>query len=286
MRSPVPLTIAGLDAHVRELDELGYTLVRSQLEPEALPELRDIAQRASDDYVAAWRGGLDLTTVSIVDTPEKTRRFDRDPNARGAHLWGDAALVLLDHDAIHALAARAMGRYGLHDMVANTLRPEPDRPFMFHRDFAPGFTPERRHAYLWCFFLIDGFTAANGSTWVVPGTHAFGPGEDEPLAAEPRTVADPYPGRKLQIIGAAGDLMVVNPAILHSGGINRTDRPRRTLNVRLTQPEGSIIMDHWSVAGPERRALLSERALELIRPPAGRTDLRQAWPVLPTTQSA
>jgi hypothetical protein len=281
MHIPAPLSSIQRTGHLRELDELGYTLVRRQLDPAILPALRDIAQRASDDYIAAWRGGLELATVRIVDTPDKTRKFDRDPNAKAAYLWGDEALGLLDHDTVHELAEGAMGACVLHDVIANTLRTEPDRPWGFHRDHGHGFTATRKHTYLWFFFILDGFTADNGSTWVVPGTHAYGPGEPEPEVEMGPDSADPYADRRRQMLGDPGDLMIINPGLLHSGGANRTPHPRRTLNVRVTRPDGDIYIDHWHIAGSERRAKMSTRALGFMKAPPGRTDLAKEWAVLP-----
>jgi hypothetical protein len=281
MRVPAPLTPELRALHLRELDQLGFTLVRRQLDPQLLPALRDIAQRAADDYIAAWRGGLELAKVHIVDTPEKTRQFDFDPNAKATYLWGDEALGLLDHDTVHDLSAAAMGSYAFSDLIANTLRPQPDRPWGFHRDHGHGFTADRRHTYLWFFFILDGYTADNGSTWVVPGTHAYGPGEPEPASAGGKGEPDPFAGRRVQILGDPGDLAIINPGVLHAGGRNRTNQPRRTLNVRVTQPGGTMFIDHWHLAGPERRAKLSPRALAFITPPPGRTDLAKEWPVLP-----
>jgi hypothetical protein len=283
MLIPAPLTAETRARHLRELDENGFTLVRRQLDPSILPALRDIAQRSADDYVAAWRAGLELAKVHIVDTPEKTRNFYLDPNAKAAHLWGDDALVLLDHDSVHDLSAGAMGTYAFSDMIANTLRPEPDRPWGFHRDHGHGLTAGGKHTYLWFFFILDGYTADNGATWVVPGTHRYGPGEPEPEVRPEKGGSEPFIGRKVQIIGDPGDIAVVNPGVLHAGGKNRTNQPRRTLNVRVAQPDGTMFMDHWHLAGPERRAKLSPRALRFISPPAGRTDLAKEWPVMPQT---
>lgn len=281
MRIPSPLTAADRARHLRELDELGYTLVRRQLDPAILPALRDIAQRASDDYIAAWRAGMPLERVHIVDTPERTRKFDRDPNAKAVYLWGDAALALLDHDTVHELSAAAMGTYAFSDLIANTLRPEPERPWGFHRDHGHGLTVDGRHTYLWFFFLIDGYTADNGATWVVPGTHRYGPHEPSPADQPARDDPDPFPGRRVQLLGEPGDLAILNPGTLHSGGQNRTGEPRRTLNVRVTQPDGVMFIDHWHLAGPSRRAQLSPRAQRFLTPPQGRTDLAKEWPVLP-----
>lgn len=280
MRPPRPLTDTDLTDHLQRLDRDGFTIVPQQLDDDALAALRDIAQRAADDYITAWENGMPLRRVAINDN-KGTRDLRLNPNARCAYLWGDAALDLLDHDTIHAIASQAMGAYYFQDMVANTVRTTPDRKWGFHRDYTPGLTAEGKHNLLWFFFLMDGYTSDNGGTWVVPGSHAFGPGVE---AVPPHAHADeedPYPS-KVQAIGAPGDLVIVNAGGIHSGGANRTPDPRRTLNVRLVQADGPMLVNQWELAGPERQAKLSARAARMLQPPAHRVaDLGTDWAVQP-----
>ena len=110
------LSASELDEHVANIDRDGYTIIRNQIAAEKLDPLRDIAQRAADDYIAAWRGGMKLREVHIGGD-DKDRKFDLNPNARVCFLWGDEAIDLLDHDTVHAIAERCIGTYHFHDLV-------------------------------------------------------------------------------------------------------------------------------------------------------------------------
>lgn len=84
-------------------------------------------------------------------------------------------------------------------------------------------------------WLLDDFTAANGATRYVPGSHTWGKLPQQVLG-DPRA---PYPGERL-VLGAAGDVIFMNAHLWHGGTANRTDRPRRSLHaffVRGDQPQ-------------------------------------------------
>ncbi len=103
-----PMSDGELDAHVADLQENGYVILREQIAPEYLDPLRDIAQRAADDYIAEWRGGMKLPEVRILDGKGK-RNFTINPNARACFMWGEAAMDLLDHDTVHGICRTRSG---------------------------------------------------------------------------------------------------------------------------------------------------------------------------------
>jgi ectoine hydroxylase-related dioxygenase (phytanoyl-CoA dioxygenase family) len=69
-------------------------------------------------------------------------------------------------------------------------------------------------------FCLDDFTLENGSTFVLPATHK----------------ADAFPSERyfkanaLQLEARAGQYIILDCMIFHSGGFNRTDRERRAVN--------------------------------------------------------
>ncbi len=73
-------------------------------------------------------------------------------------------------------------------------------------------------------WLLDDFTAENGATRVVPGTHHL-------LTQPPKSFADPasrHPDQKI-IVASAGSVLVFNGHLWHSGTANKSSRPRRVL---------------------------------------------------------
>lgn len=265
-----------LQQHINALRTSGYTLVPHVLSSERLDALRGVAQAVSEDYIAFWRAGGDLTQVNINPRPT----FDETPNGRCAYLWSDEIFSLLDLDLIHQIAQVTMPEYLLNDVVTNIVQNSPDDwQFAFHRDYATAEHPEGKHMMLWFFFLLDDFTLENGATWVVPGSHRIDPvtGEFHPVR-KGKSETLHYPSA-VQLTAKAGDLAIVDPTVIHSPGRNTTPFPRRTINVRLSVRDRLNIADHWSLLNPEQRSHVSERVARMMR--TGREDLRTTWALQP-----
>jgi ectoine hydroxylase-related dioxygenase (phytanoyl-CoA dioxygenase family) len=96
---------------------------------------------------------------------------------------------------------------------------------MLHTD--DGFYPLPRPraalgaATIWA---IDDFTADNGATDVVPGSHRWGdqlPGEDV---------------ERKPVVMSAGSCVFFPGTLWHGGGANRTDRPRLAVTAQYCEP--------------------------------------------------
>jgi len=78
-------------------------------------------------------------------------------------------------------------------------------------------------------WLLDDFTASNGATRVVPGSHRF--------RTVPRLALDdpaaPHPDEVL-LTGPAGTVVIFNSHLWHGGTRNRTGRPRRAMHSYFT----------------------------------------------------
>jgi ectoine hydroxylase-related dioxygenase (phytanoyl-CoA dioxygenase family) len=73
-------------------------------------------------------------------------------------------------------------------------------------------------------FMVDAFTADNGATRLVPGTHKW---RRTPEDSMQDTTAD-YGGQELAC-APAGSLLIFNASTWHGHTANRTDHPRRSL---------------------------------------------------------
>jgi ectoine hydroxylase-related dioxygenase (phytanoyl-CoA dioxygenase family) len=73
-------------------------------------------------------------------------------------------------------------------------------------------------------WAIDDFTAANGATEVIPGSHRWG---DGPPPADAELVPVEMP---------AGSVVVFAGTLLHRGGANTTDRPRLAITPQYCEP--------------------------------------------------
>lgn len=103
-----------------------------------------------------------------------------------------------------------------------------------HVDWRGAVTPGDYHVCnsIW---LLDDFTADNGATRVVPGSHRWGKTPQE-VMSDPR---EPHADEKL-LLAPAGTVVIFNSHTWHGGTLNRTDRPRRAMHsyfCRRDQPQ-------------------------------------------------
>jgi ectoine hydroxylase-related dioxygenase (phytanoyl-CoA dioxygenase family) len=108
-------------------------------------------------------------------------------------------------------------------------------------------------------WLIDEFTAANGPTRVVPGSHRSGrlPGQ---VMAGP---GEPYPG-EVKLLGPAGTVVILNAHLWHGGTRNTTQRPRRALHSYFCRRGRKQQLDQRAYLRPETLARLSPAAQHIL----------------------
>jgi ectoine hydroxylase-related dioxygenase (phytanoyl-CoA dioxygenase family) len=102
-------------------------------------------------------------------------------------------------------------------------------------------------------WAIDEFTAENGATEVLPGSHLFG---NEPVAAtDPRIRA---------VEMSPGSVVVFHGTTLHRGGANHSDGVRLGLTPQYCQPWLRQIENMALAVPPAVAATLPERVQELL----------------------
>jgi ectoine hydroxylase-related dioxygenase (phytanoyl-CoA dioxygenase family) len=104
-------------------------------------------------------------------------------------------------------------------------------------------------------WLLDDFTADNGATRVVPGSHRAG--------TVPRLAMPDPAGRHLDevlVTGAAGTVVVFNSHLWHGGTQNCSDRPRRALHSYFTRRDHGQQLDQKKYIRPQTLAALSPAA--------------------------
>lgn len=132
--------------------------------------------------------------------------------------------VIADHPRVLALLDRLLLPNYLLSMlqVINILPGE--RAQMLHTDDAFYPLPRPRKALgaatIWA---IDDFTADNGATDVIPGSHLWG--EEAPDPADRRPVVMP-----------AGSCVFFLGTLWHGGGANRSERPRLAVTAQYCEP--------------------------------------------------
>lgn len=117
------------------------------------------------------------------------------------------------------------GPYILNTISAIPNLPQAERAYQNrpHRDMRSYF-PVRLSLNL--FVFLDDFTPENGATLFLRGSH---------LKAEMPTDEEFFP-RAEQMLGKAGSIAIFNSDLVHAGGLNKTDKPRRGLSYTLVRP--------------------------------------------------
>jgi ectoine hydroxylase-related dioxygenase (phytanoyl-CoA dioxygenase family) len=144
----------------------------------------------------------------------------------------------------------------LHLQNGFILPPEPGKPAdifqqKFHQDF-----PRVLNGYVMsinAFFAIDEFTAANGATWVVPGSHQRG---DPPTEEELRTA--------LCVECAAGAMLVFDSTLWHCAGRNHSGKDRLAINHQFTRSYVKQQIDYVRALGEAMILGLPARTQQLL----------------------
>ncbi len=192
---------ATINAALAQLDEHGYAIVENALDPAAVGDVRERLFRAAD-------------RSEEVGVPTTGYAFDPDRhNRRVFHLFNlDAVFVeLIERPDALAFVQHVLGEtYLISNFSANITRCG-NAPMQLHADqgYVPAPWPAQPLAVnvAW---LLDDFTAENGGTRYVPGSHLRGHGPDPSVATATVPITAP-----------AGSLLVMDGRLWHQTGENR-----------------------------------------------------------------
>ena len=229
-------TVPGVDGLVAELDRLGYVEIPDAITP---------------DQVAAARTDLERILAS---TPYGRDDFEGHRTQRIYALFAKTRTLdtLATHPTVLAVLDRVLGSYQLSAPTGIAIGPgETAQPL--HPDDAiyplPRPHPELVVNVMW---PLEAFTAANGATRIIPGSHRW---VDEIPAPDAATTCVEMP---------AGTALVYLGNVWHGGGANRTDRVR--LGVVLHYAAGWLrpVENHVLVVPPDVARDLTPRLQELL----------------------
>jgi ectoine hydroxylase-related dioxygenase (phytanoyl-CoA dioxygenase family) len=152
-----------------------------------------------------------------------------------------------------ACVAHVLGDFKLSSLNFRAARPGHGRQPL-HADWG-GPVPPGNYQVCNSIWLLDDFTAGNGATRVVPGSHRFGRAAREALA-------DPSAGHpdEVRLIAPAGTVVVFNSHLWHGGTENRGGRPRRALHSYFTRRANRQQLDQRKYIRPQTLARLSPAA--------------------------
>lgn len=234
------VTAESIDDSTRErLDRDGYATLPDVLSREHLAVIRSrLAQLlASEGDKAGLEVHQEAGTDRLADLVNKDPAFDvcfTDPRllACVAHVLGDFKLSSLNFRA-------ALPGQGLQAL---------------HAEGGPvtGLTEFQVCNSIW---LLDDFTAGNGATRVVPGSHRSGkrPGD---VMADSRGA---HPDEVL-LLAPAGTVVVFNSHLWHGGTRNQSAKPRRAMHSYFTRRGNGQQLDQRKYVRPQTLARLTPAA--------------------------
>ena len=226
-----------IDAAARErLDRDGYVPLPGVLSAAQVEAIRDRLAGLLD--AEGERAGLEVHQEAgadrLADLVNKGPMFQpcfTDPRVLAcvAHVLGDFKLSSLNSRA----ALPGQGQQGLH------------------ADFG-GPVPAGGYQVCNSIWLLDDFTADNGATRLVPGSHRSGVTVRDALCDGDA----PHPD-EVVLVAPAGTVVVFNSHLWHGGTLNRTHTPRRALHSYFTRRSRTQQLDQKKYIRPETLASLS-----------------------------
>jgi ectoine hydroxylase-related dioxygenase (phytanoyl-CoA dioxygenase family) len=238
------VTADSIDDETRErLDRDGYVPLEGVLPGQLLAVMR---KRLAELLAAEGeRAGLEVHQEAgadrLADLVNKDPAFDicfTDPRVLAcvAHVLGDFKLSSLNFRA-------ALPGEGLQAL---------------HAEGGPVTDPGSYHVCnsIW---LLDDFTAENGATRVVPGSHRSGKSPRDVMS----DVRDVHQGEVL-LRAPAGTVVVFNSHLWHGGTLNHSSTPRRALHSYFTLRRNSQQLDQRKYVRPETLRRLSPAAQYIL----------------------
>lgn len=193
-----------------DLERDGYVVLDRVLTPAQLDALRE--------DLAPW----------LDRTPRGRNDFEGERTTRVYALLGKApaAAPLVEHPRVLDLVgALLQANYLLTACQAIELHPgETEQPVHYDDGFYPLPRP-RPPVSISTIWAVDDFTAENGATEVIPGSHRWGDGR--------------VPGAGdgfVPVVMAAGSVVVFSGTLWHRGGANRSQGRRCAISPQYCQP--------------------------------------------------
>jgi hypothetical protein len=229
------------DADRRQLDEEGYLVLPGLMAPELLGALRRRIEELFDEEGA-------LAGSEFKQEPEARRLANL---VDKGEIFED---VILTPRVLECMAHILGARFKLSSLNARSTDPHSASGQPLHAD-SGAIADEAGYFVAKSVWLLDDFTAENGATRFVAGSHRW------------RRLPEPdfyeaHPGEQL-VLGKAGDVVVMNAHMWHGGTANRTAIPRRAMHVyytRYDQPQQQY-QKRWLSAAVQARLSPAARGI-------------------------
>ena len=243
---PDPLTRERLETY----RERGYVILEGLLTPDELEAVR----RALAPYLESG--------------PEGRNNFEGDATQRVYSLVGRGAVfeqAVLQPEVL-ALADQLLWKnYLLTASQAICLGPGESPQPVHYDDTFYGIPRPRAAVSISTIWAIDDFTAENGGTEVIPGSHLWDDAQVEGVfRTDPEALQDLHlAGELVPLEMPAGSCVVFAGTLLHRGGANNSDAPRRAMSHQYCEPWARQ-QENYTLSIPRERAAKMSRRLQAL----------------------
>ena len=229
------------DEVAEQVRRLGYAILDSGYTTDQSREISDAFDRVRERYVAAW-GEERLRSLNEFHTIRALLTHEEQPFMQ----------LAMNPKLIGVLKKLIIGKFVLNQQNGVINPPgETYNQGAWHRDLPYQHYISSSPLAVNALFCVDDFTIENGSTFVLPASHK----------------ATAFPSEKylhrnaVQIVAEAGQYILLDCMLFHSGGFNRTAKERRAINHVYTIP---YFKQQINLPGNMNIDRLSEQARELL----------------------
>jgi ectoine hydroxylase-related dioxygenase (phytanoyl-CoA dioxygenase family) len=110
---------------------------------------------------------------------------------------------------------------------------------------------------------FDEFTAENGATRVIPGSHLWGP-KTSSYSSSSILKDTPDPSLTIPAVCPAGSVVYFISTLWHSGGPNLQSAPRNSLTVQYCQPYMRQVENQYLAVDPRRLDEMDSRIVSMM----------------------
>ena len=199
----------------RQLDERGYLVLPDLMGPALLAEVRARVEELfrEEGERAGFEFKQEAHARRLANLVDKGEVFER---------------VILTSRVLECMEHVMGPEFKLSSLNVRSADPMGDCAQPWHAD-SGAISDERGYWVCNSVWMLDDFTAENGATRMLPGSHRW----RRLPAAE---CYESLPGEEL-VLGKAGTVVIMNAHMWHGATANRTQAPRRAMHVYYTRSD-------------------------------------------------
>ena len=240
-----------VQVHLEELDREGYTLIREFLPAVALRRVRDGLARHLETHTGrnAFEGYRTERVYTLVGRGSVFEEIAEDMRV----------LAILDR--------LLQPGYLLTASQAICIHPgEAAQPIHHDDSFYPMPRPRPSYSYS-TIVAVDDFTADNGGTEIIPGSHRWSDAQIQGQydgRQHDRAMPASLESELVSMVVPAGTCILFNGTLMHRGGANRSAAPRLALSNQYCEPWARTQENFFLGVPRERAARMSPRLQVLL----------------------